>query len=31
MFVAPDFWVPMVNHEQVEGEYVLNQRGNRDL
>ena len=31
MFVAPDFWVPLVNQEQVEGEYVLNQRGNRDL
>jgi predicted permease len=31
LFLAPDFWVPLVNQEQVEGLYVLNQRGNRDL
>ncbi len=31
LFVFPDFWVPMVNQEQVEGSYVLNERGNRGL
>ncbi|HTD57051.1 MAG TPA: ABC transporter permease, partial [Silvibacterium sp.] len=31
LFLAPDFWVPLVNQEQVEGLYLLNQRGNRDL
>jgi predicted permease len=31
LFVAPDFWVPLVNQEQVEGLNVLNQRGNRVL
>ena len=30
-FVFPDFWVPLVNQEQVEGANVLNQRGNRGL
>jgi predicted permease len=30
-FVFPDFWVPLVNQEQVEGLNVLNQRGNRGL
>jgi predicted permease len=31
MFALPDFWVPLVNQEQVEGSYVLNTRGKRDL
>jgi len=31
MFVCPDFWVPLVNQEQVEGSYVLDARGNRGL
>jgi predicted permease len=31
LFVFPDFWVPIVNQEQVEGSYVLDQRGNRNL
>jgi hypothetical protein len=31
MFVFPDFWVPLVNQEQVEGSYVLDARGNRGL
>ena len=31
LFVFPDFWVPLVNQEQVEGLNVLNERGNRDL
>ena len=31
LFVFPDFWVPLVNQEQVEGSYFLNERGNRDL
>ncbi len=30
-FVFPDFWVPIVNQEQVEGENVLNARGNRGI
>ena len=29
VFVFPDFWVPIVNQEQVEGANVLNERGNR--
>ena len=29
LFGFPDFFVPMVNHEQVGGENVLNSRGNR--
>jgi predicted permease len=31
LFVFPDFWVPIVNQEQVEGLNVLNARGNRGL
>ena len=31
LFVFPDFWVPLVNQEQVEGENVLNARGDRRL
>ncbi len=31
LFVHPDFWVPLVNQEQVEGLNLLNERGNRDL
>jgi predicted permease len=31
VFVFPDFWVPLVNQEQVEGANVLNARGNRGL
>ena len=31
LFLTPDFWIPLVNQEQVEGLYLLNQRGNRDL
>lgn len=31
LFVFPDFWVPLVNQEQVEGADVSNERGNRDL
>lgn len=31
LFLAPDFFVPLINQEQVEGLNVLNQRGNRDL
>ncbi len=30
-FVFPDFWVPIVNQEQVEGTNWLNERGNRGL
>ena len=30
-FAFPDFWVPIVNQEQVEGSYALNTRGNRGL
>lgn len=30
-FLAPYFWVPLVNQEQVEGTNVLNERGTRDL
>jgi hypothetical protein len=29
--VFPDFWVPIVNQEQVEGANVLNARGNRGI
>jgi hypothetical protein len=28
-FLSPDFWVPIVNQEQVEGVSVLNERGHR--
>jgi predicted permease len=31
LFVFPDFWVPLVNQEQVEGRNVLDERGNRGL
>jgi predicted permease len=30
-FVFPDFWVPLVNQEQVEGVNALNARGNRGI
>lgn len=30
-FVCPDFWLPLVNQDQVEGVNVLNARGNRGL
>ena len=30
-FFSPDFWVPIVNQEQVEGVNVLNERGDRDI
>jgi len=31
LFVFPDFWVPLVNQEQIEGLDVSTDRGNRDL
>jgi predicted permease len=31
LFLAPDFWVPLVDQEQVEGLSLLNERGNRHL
>ncbi|HEY2352836.1 MAG TPA: ABC transporter permease [Candidatus Acidoferrum sp.] len=31
MFVFPDFWVPIVNQEQIEGTNVLDARGNRGI
>lgn len=31
IFLYPDFWVPLVNQEQVEGVYELNERGKRSL
>ncbi len=31
LIVFPDFWVPLVNQEQVEGLSVLNARGNRGI
>jgi predicted permease len=31
LIVFPDFWVPLVNQEQVEGLDVLNARGNRGI
>jgi predicted permease len=31
LFVFPDFWVPLVQQEQVEGMNVLTERGNRGL
>ncbi|MBV9300974.1 MAG: ABC transporter permease [Acidobacteriaceae bacterium] len=31
LFVFPDFWVPIVNQEQVEGSYVLAARGTRGI
>jgi predicted permease len=30
-FVFPDFWVPLMNQEQIEGANVLNERANRNL
>jgi len=30
-FLFPDFWVPLVNQEQVEGANVLNDRANRGI
>ena len=30
-FLAPDFWVPIVDQEQVEGLSTLNARGNRNI
>jgi predicted permease len=30
-FLSPDFWVPIVNQEQVEGVSVLNERGHHSL
>jgi predicted permease len=30
-FVFPDFWVPIVNQEQIEGTYVLDDRSNRGI
>jgi predicted permease len=30
-FVFPDFWVPIMNQEQVEGENLLKARGNREI
>jgi len=31
VFFSPDFWVPMVQQEQVQGLQVLNDRGQRDI
>ena len=31
LFVAPDFWVPVVNREQIEAANLLNERGDRFL
>jgi predicted permease len=31
LIVFPDFWVPLVNQEQIEGVNVLNARGNRGI
>ena len=30
-FLSPDFWVPIVNQEQIEGISLLNDRGNQSL
>jgi predicted permease len=30
-FLYPDFWVPIVDQEQLEGAYVLDVRGNRNI
>jgi hypothetical protein len=30
-FLSPDFWVPIVNQEQIEGVSMLNERGHRSL
>ena len=29
VFISPNFWVPMVNHEQIDGATELNDRANR--
>jgi predicted permease len=31
LFISPDFFVPLVNKEQLDGEEILNARGNRKL
>jgi hypothetical protein len=31
LFFFPDFWVPMVQQEQIQGFDVLNDRGKRDI
>ena len=31
VFIFPDFWVPLVNQEQIEGVNVLDARGNRGI
>ncbi|MGB7464462.1 MAG: ABC transporter permease [Candidatus Acidiferrum sp.] len=31
LFISPDFFVPLVNKEQLDGEDILNARGNRKL
>jgi predicted permease len=31
LILSPDFWVPLVNQEQIEGVNVLNARGNRGI
>lgn len=31
LFVFPDFWAPLINQQQIEGENVLNARGNHFL
>ena len=31
LFISPDFFVPLVNKEQLDGEDILNGRGNRKL
>lgn len=31
LFLSPDFWVPIVNQEQVEGSNALNERENRSI
>ena len=31
LFFLPDFWVPMVNEEQIEGSSMLNNRGGRGM
>jgi predicted permease len=31
LFISPDFFVPLVNKEQLDGEDILNARGNRSL
>ena len=31
LIVFPDFWVPLVNQEQIEGQNVLNARGSRGI